>query len=221
MNRHTRSLMLTGAIFALSFTPLISQAAEAKPKISIGADIGFRIPNGAVKISVGKDNVYYHKGTYYKKKNNGYHVVRPPRGTTIRHLPRGYSRRVVSGTIYYHFDGVYYRKMPTGYVVVNAPTVVEKEVVVEKPNSSYETLWIGDDKYLYKEGQFFRETPDGLAWVEAPIGATINQLPQDATSIWHNDIEYHESDDNIYRKTPNGYKIVEKPWEVAEDELTQ
>ncbi|MCH6257047.1 DUF6515 family protein [Puniceicoccaceae bacterium K14] len=214
MNIKKYSIIAASAIAIATFSPSMLPSAEARPRSDIDVSIGtvLRLPKTAVRINVGKNRYYHHGGKYYSKGKQGYSVVRAPRGARIRSLPRGYSRLVLSGAVYYRYDDVYYRKISNGYVVVETPAVAEKETI-EDAEEAYETVWVGERKLLFKDGQFFRESPEGLVWVETPIGVTINSLPSGFTTIWHNEIEYFESDGAIYRKTPNGYKIVEKPWD--------
>ncbi len=196
--------------------------AEAAPKVEARGTIGLRLPNGAISISVGNKNYRYHRGTYYVKGRNGYVVTRAPRGAVLRELPRGYSRVILSGRVYYRFGGVYYRKEPRGYVVVDAPVEARETVVVEssRPDvqAGYHSVWVGDQELLFRGGQFFRKTSEGLVWVVAPIGAITSELPEDVVSVWYEEIEYYDSDGVIFRKTPEGYKVVEQPWNSVEGE---
>ncbi len=192
--------------------PSLVQSASADTKVRAGLQLSFKLPKGSVAISVGKDRYHYHKGVYYRKAKKGYVVTKAPRGAIITSLPRGYSRIVVSNTVYFRFGSVYYKKVPQGYMVVDAPKKVR--VVDRSPYSDYQSVWVGRVEYLFKDGEFFRKTPDGLSWVEAPLGAIARYLPSDAVSVWYQEIEYFESDEVYFRKTPDGYRVVQAPWDV-------
>lgn len=134
-------------------------------------------------------------------------------------LPFGYVRVVIGGVVYYRYDDIFYRRDPMGYIVVNTPVEVvstqEVSTDTEDPLTGYESVWVGDTEYLFKGGQFFRKTSEGLVWIEAPIGAITKDLPLGVTTIWYEEIEYFESDGVFFRKTPEGYRVVERPWSEA------
>jgi hypothetical protein len=96
-------------------------------------------------------------------------------------------------------------------MVVDAPTAVNMPPP-PPPAVEYQSVWVGPTEYLFKDGQFFRKTPEGLVWMEAPLGAVTNTLPSDATSIWYQENEYFECDNVYFRKTPEGYKVVPAPF---------
>lgn len=73
-------------------------------------------------------------------------------------------------------------------------------------------MWIGDAELLFKNGQFFERTSEGLVWVEAPIEAVVSALPSDAVVVWYEDDEYFDSDGTYFRRAPNGFKVVDAPW---------
>lgn len=207
--------MVTQAFLVAGFSPALMPEAVADTKVQGRLQLSFKLPKGAVAISVGSKRYHYHKGTYYRKTNRGYIVTRAPRGAVIKTLPRGYSRIVVANTVYFRLGSVYYKKVPAGYMVVDVPVQAKVKTVKEKERpiyADYQSVWYGDTEYLFKDGEFFLQTPDGLAWSEAPLGAIANHLPNESVSVWYEDIEYFESDEVYFRKTPDGYKVVEAPW---------
>lgn len=214
--------------------PLCAMSLSAKPHSpskhshapargpSIGAYVGIQAPKGSVEIRVGNFSFRYNNGTFYKHTKHGYVVTKAPRGAIIHTLPPGCSRVVVGGYVYYSSNNVYYRQAPNGYIVVEEPvlvssgsTVVNTPVVVSEPVLSELSVWQGEQELLVRDGQFFKNTAEGLVWVEQPVGALTRSLPEDATSIWYRDIEYFDVDGILFRKTPNGYKVVDSPWEAA------
>ncbi len=207
------------AIAAIAIATTAIETAEADPRVEVRGSIGLRLPNGAISISVGNSRYHYHRGTYYKKGKRGYVVASPPRGAVIRELPRGHTRIVIAGDVYYRYRGAYYRREPHGYIVVDAPLVVREKTptstVETDPLKNYQSVWVGDQELLFRDGQFFEKTPEGIVWIEAPIGAITPEIPADAVSVWYQDREYFDSDGVYFRKTPEGYKVVEKPWGEA------
>jgi hypothetical protein len=116
----------------------------------------------------------------------------------------------VGSTLYYRYGDVYYQPVPDGYVVVDAPPA--QSVPPPRPAEDYQSVWVGNQEYLFKDGQFFSKTPDGMVWVAAPLGAVTRDLPSDARSVWYQNVEYFESDEVYFRKTPSGYEVVTAPW---------
>jgi hypothetical protein len=198
--------------------------ACASTRVSVGVGIGVPLPHGYVEVSSGRDRYYYHRGTFYRPGHNGYYVTRAPRGCVVRELPSRYSRVYFGSSLYYRYNNVYYQDYPGGYVVVDPPSTV----VVQVPASAtaaptpltkdddYQSAWVGDVEYLFKDGQFFKKTSEGLVWAEAPLGAITKTLPSDARSVWYEEIEYFECEEIYFRKTPDGYKVIEVPWKTVE-----
>lgn len=197
------TVMLFAGVFAFP--------ASSAARTSVGVDLGFELPRGHVRVSVGSERYYEHRGVFYQRGPRGYKVVSAPRGAYVRHLPPYYTRLYVRGVVYYRSGAVYYRAERDGYVIVDAPVEEAKAPPLRAPEA-YQSVWLEDTEYLFKNGQFFRRTSDGLVWVEAPLGALTKELPTDAVGIWYEDVEYFECDEVYFRKTPEGYKVVPAPW---------
>jgi len=199
---------------------------QAGSRVSIGVSVGVPLPHGYMDVSSGRDRYYYHRGTFYRPGHSGYYVVQAPRGCVVRELPPRYSRVYFGSSLFYRYDNVYYQSCRDGYVVVDPPTTtvihVPAAVVASAPVSApvkeveYQSAWVGDVEYQFKDGQFFKRTSEGLVWAEAPLGAITKTLPGDARSVWYQDIEYFECDDVCFRKTPEGFKVIEAPWKKVE-----
>ena len=200
------STLLTALI---GLTTLAGTALRAESHVDVGLSIGVPLPHGYVDVVVGHDHFYTHRGVFYRRGPHGYVVVHAPRGAILAALPPHCARVYVGNVVYFRYGDVYYQQVPQGYVVVDAPTAVRAP---PPPASEYQSVWVGNTEYLFKDGQFFVRTQDGVAWTQAPVGAVTPTLPSDATSVWYQDNEYFECDDVYFRKTPQGYKVVEKPW---------
>lgn len=198
--------------------------AQASSRVSVGVDVGIPLPHGYAEVRAGRDNYYYHRGTFYRPGPRGYYVTRAPRGCVVRELPPRYSRVYFGSSLYYRYGDVYYQDSPDGYVVVDPPSTVVVRVpasntgapVVPSKDNDYQSVWVGDVEYLFKDGQFFKKTSEGLVWAEAPLGAITKTLPSDARSVWYEEVEYFECEEVYFRKTPDGYKVVEAPWNKME-----
>ena len=189
---------------------LIGTEVRADSHVAVGLSIGVALPHGYVDVVVGRDHFYSHRGVFYRRGPRGFVVVRAPRGAILRGLPPHCARIYVNNVIYYRYGDVYYQAVPQGYMVVDPPAAAPAPPA--PPAAEYQSVWVGNTEYLFKDGQFFLRTQDGLAWTEAPVGAVTPTLPTDATSVWYQDNEYFECDDVYFRKTPQGYKVVPKPW---------
>jgi hypothetical protein len=216
---------------AFLISPLMASLAVAKPHgpdrvgpdrggvdLSIGAFIGIAAPAGAVEIKVGNFSFRYNNGVFYKHTKHGYVVAPAPRGAIVPKLPAGHYKVEVDGYVYYRYNEVYYRKVPNGYMVVEAPVIVTAPptattTVASTPVLPELSVWQGEQELLLRDGQFFKNTSEGLVWVELPVGAMTRSLPESRTSIWFNEIEYFDVDGVLFRKTPDGYKVVKAPWE--------
>lgn len=199
-------LLVTAGAAAVALSPL-----RAEPRVDIGLSVGIPLPRGYVDVVVGREHYYHYRGVFYQRGPRGLMVVRAPRGAIVRELPPRCARVYVGNVVYYRYGDVFYRPAPTGYVVVDPPAVPNlpppAPVAVQ-----YQSVWVGTTEYLFKDGQFFQRTPEGLAWTETPLGAVAKTLPSDATSIWYQENEYFECGTVYFRKTPDGYKVVPRPW---------
>ncbi len=204
--------LLSGLIAGLNAAPDHRAHGDPgrPPERSPSLSVGVGLPSGSFEFAVGNDRFYENRGTFYRRGPEGFVVTRPPRGAVMPHLPPGCVRIYSGDVLYFRFGEIYYRQVPEGYVIVDAP-VIERQPPVTTAET-YQSVRIGDDEYLVKDGQFFRKTADGLVWQAAPLGAVTKTLPVDAKSIWHQDIEYFESDNVFFRKTPDGYRVVPAPW---------
>lgn len=192
--------------------------ASARSSVSVGVSVGVPLPHGYVEVYSGRDRYYYHRGHYYRPwRDGGYVVVRPPRGVIVREIPRNYTRVVVASGEYYRYDGIYYRRGPDGYVVVDTPVeFAPREEAVVTPaapaNTEYLSVWRDETEFFYKQGQFFKRTPEGMKWVDAPYGAISKSLPANPQSVWFQETEFFECDGAYFKKVPDGYKVVDAPW---------
>jgi hypothetical protein len=228
-NKTSQKICLCVLIISPLFVGLVSARPHGPdlpgggggPGLSIGAFIGIVAPPGSVEINLGALSFRYDSGVFYKHTKHGYVVAPAPRGAIVPALPKGHYKVEVDGYVYYCYNEVYYRRVPDGYMVVEAPVIVETtapavvntSTVVTAPVLSELSVWQGEQELLLRDGQFFKNTPEGLVWVELPVGALTKEIPESSTSIWFDEIEYFDVDGVLFRKTPDGYKVVQAPWE--------
>jgi hypothetical protein len=199
-----------GVMLAALAAAALFAAPSLKADVRVGVSLGFELPHGYAEVRVGHDHYYEHRGVFYQHGPHGYVVVRAPRGAILRTLPPYCTRIYVGPTLYYRYGDVFYQPVRDGYIVVDQPVVESLPPV--RPSEDFQSVWVGQSEYLFKNGQFFAKTPDGMAWVPAPLGAVTKNLPSDAQSVWYQGIEYFDSDNVYFRKTPDGYQVVAAPW---------
>lgn len=188
---------------------VVTADLRADPRVDVGVSIGVPLPHGYLDVTVGREHYYTHRGTFYRRGPHGLMVVRAPRGAILRALPPHCARVYVGNVVYYRYGDVFYQPVPQGFVVVDAPPMPN---LPPPQGEAYQSIWVGQSEYLFKDGQFFLKSPEGPVWTPAPVGAVTKVLPPDATSVWYQDIEYFESDGVCFRKAPEGYKVVPQPW---------
>ena len=205
-NRLVPTSLLLLSLTSGSFLAVPSVRAE----VHVGVSVGIPLPRGYAEVRVGHDRYYTHRGVFYQNGPRGYVVVRAPRGVVVHSLPTHYTRIYVGSTLYYRYGDVYYQPVSGGFVVVDAPAA--QTLPPPRPVEDYQSVWVGKQEYLFRDGQFFNKTVDGMVWVPAPMGAITRDLPNDARSVWFQNEEYFESDEIYFHKTPAGYEVVPAPW---------
>jgi hypothetical protein len=202
-----KSLLLAG----VGAAALGTSTLRADSRVDAQLSIGIPLPYGYAEVVVGREHFYHYRGNFYRRGPHGFVMVRAPRGAVIRELPPRCARIYVGNVVYYRYGDVFYCAGPGGYVVVDPP-VVASLPPPPPPAAEYQSVMVGSTEYLFKDGQFFQRTADGLVWTEAPLGAITKTLPTDAVSVWYQDNEYFECGSVYFRKAPEGYKVVPKPW---------
>jgi len=200
-------LHITAFAAAVSLTAAVD--ARADSHVRVGVNVGIPLPSGYLEVRVGHERYYTHRGVFYRSTPHGYIVCPAPRGAVLRGLPAYCTRVYVGDVVYYRYGDVYYQPYEHGYIVVDAPKVVVPPTVA---NEEYQSVWVGENEFLFRDGQFFRRTAEGMVWTPAPMGAVTKVLPRDAQSVWHQEVEYFDCDGVLFKKTPEGYRVVEAPW---------
>ena len=211
LTMQNRNLAPAGFLFVVLAAASLFATPALRADVRVGVSVGIPLPHGYAEVRVGRDHYYEHRGVFYQHGPRGYVVVRAPRGAVLRTLPPRCARIYVGTSVYYRYGDVYYQPVRDGgYVVVEQPKV--DSLPPPAPVEEYQSVWVGQAEYLFKDGQFFSKTPEGMVWVPAPAGALTKTLPSDAQSVWYQGVEYFDSDDVYFRKTPDGYQVVAAPW---------
>lgn len=163
------------------------------------------LPRGYRSVRYGHDSYYFTYGRFYRRGPSGFFLTAPPFGMVVPSLPLGYVSLVLGGITYYELNGIYFRQVPEGYRVVEYPVVVEKNVVVQQPESESgqrivvqsELLNVRSGPGLEQDiitpisrgnvlkvlgnvpGWYYVELPDGeRGWVMEKFTAPLKPVPQ-------------------------------------------
>jgi hypothetical protein len=180
--------------------------------VDVGIGINIPLPHGYLDVVVGREHYYHYRGTFYRPGPHGrLMVVQAPRGAIIRALPPRCVRFRVGRVVYFRFGDVYYQQVPTGFLVVGAP-VGPGVPPPPPPAQEFLSVWAGPNECLFRDGQFFQRTPEGLVWMDVPYGAVSRTVPADAVPVWVQRVRYFQCDDVYFRETPRGYEVVPAPF---------
>ncbi|WFB34541.1 hypothetical protein P3T73_10245 [Kiritimatiellota bacterium B12222] len=103
------------------------------------------VPRGAISLTYGGGNFFFHAGVFLKWNVDGYVVVEAPVGILVPALPLGCQVEVVAGQPYYVIGNTYYRQVRGGYRVVASPRAQGVVVAASAPASSGAqnvTVWL-------------------------------------------------------------------------------
>lgn len=108
-----------------------------------------------------------------------------------------------------HYRYNYYR----GYYVYEpvTTTVVEYKEVVVVPDG-YDNVQYGGVTYYYNDGQFYVPSNGEVIEVQPPVGAIVQNLPEDPVIIDDNAQTYYVSNGVFYSKRGSGYEVVVPPF---------
>jgi len=106
----------------------------------------------------------YHHNRYY-----------PPRGYTVRTLPRNHRVIPYHGLNYYFYSGIWYQHRGVGFSVILPPI----GIVVPALPPYYTTVWVGASPYYYADGVYYvwRPAESGYEVVDAPKDSDVVEEP--------------------------------------------
>jgi hypothetical protein len=135
------------------------------------------------------------------------------RNTYVRASPRRYYRPpYVWGGFHFYCHRPYYWHPyrpyywgpvwhPWGYFVTTLATTA---IIVSITNDSG-----NEEQYHYEEGNYYLKTEDGFEVVQAPVGATVDEIPETAqkVEVTENTYNYYYGG-AYYEKNAEGYTVV-------------
>ncbi|MDO6841713.1 DUF6515 family protein [Paraglaciecola chathamensis] len=130
-----------------------------------------RAPAKGVSLRFGGLSFIFHDGLYYRHYKQGYKVVRPPVGLTVRYLPAGYERIVARGLTYYFAQGIYYVFDDGAYRVINEPsdTLIYQDDVYNAGGSTIVAHSVESQQYANQTSGFVL----GKTYVSLPPSAKL------------------------------------------------
>lgn len=139
-----------------------------------------RAPAKGVSLRFGGLSFIFHDGLYYRHYKQGYKVVRPPVGLTVRYLPAGYERIVARGRTYYFAQGIYYVFDDGAYRVINEP---DDTLIYQYDTDNDESTIVAHSV----ESQQYANQTSGFV-----LGKTYGSLPPSANPVTVNGQQYFQ-----------------------------
>lgn len=140
-----------------------------------------RAPVNGVTLRFGGLSFIFHDGHYYRHYKQGYKVVRPPVGLTVRYLPAGYERIVARDRTYYFAQGIYYVFDDGAYRVINEP----KDTLIYQ----YDTFNNEGDTIVAHSVESQQNANQTSGFV---LGKAYGSLPQSAKLVSVNGQQYFQ-----------------------------
>ena len=164
------------------------------------------LPIGYSLIRVGYRDYYFYDGIYYRPYwDGGYYVCRPPLGTRIATAMFDMALTAITiNTIRNEIE--------------RARLAAELSSIYAAQNANY-TLRTSDDyyntnlvnqagqNYYYQDGVFYTLANGEYAVIEAPIGAIVDEIPEDYDEIEMGGKTYYQVEDVLYKPTIIGGKL--------------
>lgn len=152
-----------------------------------------RAPAKGVSLRFGGLSFIFHDGLYYRNYKQGYKVVRPPVGLTVRYLPAGYERIVARGLTYYFAQGIYYVFDDGAYRVINEPsdTLIYQDDVYNAGGSTIVAHSVESQQYANQTSGFV-------------LGKTYGSLPPSAKLVTVSGQQYFQYRDIYFLPQSTG-----------------
>ncbi|MHC5114150.1 MAG: DUF6515 family protein, partial [Planctomycetota bacterium] len=150
-------------------------------------------PRYSTTVVVSGTPYYYYGGTYYVSSGSKYVVVAPPPGAVVYAVPAPTTVVYEGSNSYYYYNGTYYQ-----------PTDKEAdrpEGAAPPPPPPGE----GEDPTYSVQGEEGEDGPEMIESdhnyevIQAPIGATVPYLPEEAKEVDVAGKKYHVFDDTYYQ----------------------
>jgi hypothetical protein len=126
------------------------------------------------------------------------------RRRTLRRLPANTRALVWRNVSYYPVGGMYYIARKGAYVRAFPPRGFRVRAI-----PALTRLMVRGAVYYYSAGVFYRNVEDQYEVIDAPIGAVVKELPEDAEEMDFNGITTYELNETLYKAIDDGYEVIE------------
>ena len=149
--------------------------------------------NRNINIDNSKNVNINRKNTHVRSSHN--HYNRPP------HHYGGYNYYCHRPYYYHPYRPFYWGPVwhPWGYFITTMATTA---IIVSIANDS------SNDEYHYDNGTYYLKTEDGFVAVQAPVGAEVPSIPQEAQEVQVNETNNYYYGGAFYEKNADGYIVV-------------
>lgn len=158
------------------------------------------LPIGYSLVRVGYRDYYFYDGIYYRPYwDGGYYVCRPPLGTRIAATLFDVAMTTIAiNTIRNEIE--------------RARAAAELSSIYAAQNASY-TVRTSDDyyntnllnqagqDYYYQDGVFYTLRNGEYCVIEAPIGALVDEIPEDYDEVELGGKTYYQVEDTLFKPT--------------------
>jgi hypothetical protein len=171
----------------------------------------YSLPIGYRLIRVGYRDYYYYDGIYYRPYwDGGYYICRPPLGTVIASTLFDVAMTTIAiNTIRNEIERARYAaELSSYYAAQNA------NYTLRTSDDYYNTNLVsqaGQD-YYYQDGVFYTLQNGEYRVIEPPIGALVEEIPEDYDEIELGGKTYYQVEDTLYKPTIINGKLM---FEVA------
>ena len=158
------------------------------------------LPIGYSLIRVGYRDYYYYDGIYYRPYwDGGYYICRPPLGTRIASTLFDIALTAITiNTIRTEIERAraaaelssYYAAQNANYTVRTSDDYYNANLLDQA----------GQD-YYYQEGVFYTLKNGEYCVIEAPIGALVDEIPEDYDEIVLGGQTYYQVEDTLFKPT--------------------
>ncbi len=181
-------------IFSLAFVAQAQHKPHPKKQVKKHVNSPKKVKSKKIK------HVHVH--------NKKYHHL-PRRGSVVKVTPGGAVVIKHRGTNYRYHNGIWYKPHGNRFVVWRPYRGLRVRVLPPK----HRVVVVQNRTYYYYNGTYYNsvEGADEYEVVEAPIGATVEALPEDYTTEEIDGEEFYVVDDvyYYYDEVENLYEVVE------------
>ncbi|MBQ5517570.1 MAG: hypothetical protein IIT92_04115, partial [Bacteroidales bacterium] len=158
------------------------------------------LPIGYSVIRVGYRDYYYYDGIYYRPYwDGGYYICRPPLGTVIASTMFDVAMTTIAiNTIRNEIERARIAAELSGYYAAR-----NANYTLRTSDDYYNTNLVNQagQNYYYQDGVFYTLQNGEYRVIEAPIGALVDEIPEDYDEIELGGKTYYQVEDTLFKPT--------------------